>query len=37
MIFIASMNIYVSLYCNSTAGNYMILKECIWLNTIKRH
>ena len=28
MIFIASISTYVTLYCNSTAGNYIILKEC---------
>ena len=31
MIFIASISTYVSLYNDSTTGNYIILKECIRL------
>ena len=33
--FIASISTYESLYCNSTAGYSIMLKECIRLNTIK--
>ena len=36
MIFIASISTYVSLYYNSTTGIYIIIKECIRLNTIKK-
>ena len=36
MILIASISTYVSLYYDSTTGSYIILKEGIRLNTMKR-